>query len=106
MCFSHAPWSASNDNKTHLYLFLNFLTGEKFSISENVNLSSFSFSQKDKFSFNIKEFLKFNPITFGGIFLTIFTFYLNFNPEINLLLVNIVGVSLGMLVPGLSLFYS
>ena len=64
MCFSHAPWRASNDNKTHLYLFLNFLTGEKFSISENVNLSSFSFSQKDKFSFNIKEFLKFNPITF------------------------------------------
>ena len=50
--------------------------------------------------------IKFNPITFGGIFLTIFTFYLNFNPEINLLLVNIVGVSLGMLVPGLSLFYS
>ena len=45
-------------------LFLNFFTGEKFSISENVNLSSFSFSQKDKFSFNIKEFLKFNPITF------------------------------------------
>ena len=50
--------------------------------------------------------IKFNPITFGGIFLTIFTFYLNFNPGINLLLVNIVGVSLGMLVPGLSLFYS
>ena len=50
--------------------------------------------------------IKFKPVTLGGIFLTIFTFYLNFNPEINLLLVNIVGVSLGMLVPGLSLFYS
>ena len=50
--------------------------------------------------------IKFKPVTIGGIFLTIFTFYLNFNPEINLLLVNIVGVSLGMLVPGLSLFYS
>ena len=49
--------------------------------------------------------IKFKPITLGGIFLTIFTFYLNFNPGINLLLVNIVGVSLGMLVPGISLFY-
>ncbi|MDC1048843.1 hypothetical protein OAQ80_04960 [Flavobacteriaceae bacterium] len=49
--------------------------------------------------------IKFKPVTLGGIFLTIFTFYLNFNPGINLLLVNIVGVSLGMLVPGLSLFY-
>jgi hypothetical protein len=50
--------------------------------------------------------VKFKPVTLGGIFLTIFTFYLNFNPGINLLLVNIVGVSLGMLVPGLSLLYS
>ena len=50
--------------------------------------------------------IKFKPITLGGFFLTIFTFYLNFNPGINLLLVNIVGVSLGILVPGLSLFYS
>ena len=50
--------------------------------------------------------IKFKPVTIGGIFLTIFTFYLNFNPEFNLLLVNVVGVSLGMLVPGLSLFYS
>lgn len=50
--------------------------------------------------------IKFKPITLGGIFLTIFTFYLNFNPGINLLLVNIIGVSLGMLVPGISLFYS
>ena len=50
--------------------------------------------------------IKFKPVILGGIFLTIFTFYLNFNPGINLLLVNIVGVSLGMLVPGLSLFYS
>ena len=49
--------------------------------------------------------IKFKPVILGGIFLTIFTFYLNFNPGINLLLVNIVGVSLGMLVPGLSLFY-
>tara|TARA_B100001113_G_C20608281_1_gene404914 strand:- start:211 stop:402 length:192 start_codon:yes stop_codon:yes gene_type:complete len=50
--------------------------------------------------------IKFNQIIFGGIFLLIFTFYLNLNPGINLLLVNIVGVSLGMLLPGLSLFYS
>ena len=47
--------------------------------------------------------IKFKPITLGGIFLTIFTFYLNFNPGINLLLVNIIGVSLGMLVPGIIL---
>ena len=50
--------------------------------------------------------IKFKPITIGGVFLTIFIFYLNFNPGINLLLVNIVGVFLGLLVPGLSLFYS
>ena len=50
--------------------------------------------------------IKFNPIIFGGIFLLLFTFYLNLNPGINLLLVNIVGVSLGMLFPVLSLFYS
>ena len=50
--------------------------------------------------------IKFNPIIFGGIFLLLFTFYLNLNPGINLLLVNIVGVSLGILAPGLSLFYS
>ena len=50
--------------------------------------------------------IKFKPITIGGVFLTIFTFYLNFNPGINPLLVNIVGVFLGLLVPGLSLFYS
>ena len=50
--------------------------------------------------------IKFKPITLGGIFLTVFIFYLNFNPEFDLLLANVVGVSLGMLVPGLSLFYS
>lgn len=50
--------------------------------------------------------IKFNPIIFGGIFLLLFTFYLNLNLGINLLLVNIVGVSLGMQLPGLSLFYS
>ena len=50
--------------------------------------------------------IKFNPIMFGGIFLLLFTFYLNLNPGINLLLVNIVGVSFGILVPGLSLYYS
>ena len=50
--------------------------------------------------------IKFNLIIFGGIFLLLFTFYLKLNPGINLLLVNIVGVSLGMLLPDLSLFYS
>ena len=50
--------------------------------------------------------IKFKPITLGGIFLTIFTFYLNFNPGINLFLVNVIGLSFGVLLPGLSLFYS
>ena len=50
--------------------------------------------------------IKFKPITLGGIFLITFTFYLNFNPGIDLLVVNVVGVFLGMLLPGLALFYS
>ena len=50
--------------------------------------------------------IKFKPITLGGIFLITFTFYLNFNPGIDLLVVNVVGVFLGMLLPGLALYYS
>lgn len=34
------------------------------------------------------------------------TDYINFNPNINFLIVNIIGVSLGMLVPGISLYFS
>ena len=41
-----------------------------------------------------------------GIFLMLFTVYINFNPNINFLIVNIIGVSLGILVPGISLYFS
>lgn len=50
--------------------------------------------------------IKFKPIVVGGILLILFTVYINFNPNINFLMVNIIGVSLGMLVPGISLYIS
>lgn len=50
--------------------------------------------------------IKFKPIVIGGIFLMLFTVYINFNPNINFLIVNIIGVSLGILVPGISLYFS
>ena len=50
--------------------------------------------------------IKFKPIVIGGILLMLFTVYINFNPNINFLIVNIIGVSLGMLVPGISLYFS
>ncbi|RZP01770.1 MAG: hypothetical protein EVA43_05750 [Flavobacteriales bacterium] len=50
--------------------------------------------------------IKFKPIIIGGILLMLFTVYINFNPNINFLIVNIIGVSLGMLVPGISLYFS
>ena len=50
--------------------------------------------------------IKFKPILIGGILLMLFTIYINFNPNINFLIVNIIGVSLGMLVPGISLYFS
>ena len=49
--------------------------------------------------------IKFNNVTIGGIGLLIFTAYSYYNPVMNLLLVNVVGLSLGMLVPGLSLYF-
>ena len=36
----------------------------------------------------------------------LFTVYINYNPSINFLLVNIIGISLGMLVPGITLYKS
>jgi len=36
----------------------------------------------------------------------LFTVYINYNPNINFLLVNIIGVSLGMLIPGITLYTS
>lgn len=48
--------------------------------------------------------VKFHNITIGGIGLLIFTVYTYYNPGINLLLVNVIGISFGMLIPGLSLY--
>ena len=50
--------------------------------------------------------IKFKPIVIGGLLLMLFTVYIKFNPNINFLIVNIIGVSLGMLVPGISLYFS
>ena len=49
--------------------------------------------------------IKFHNITIGGIGLLIFTVYTYYNPGLNLLLVNIIGISFGMLIPGLSLYF-
>ena len=49
--------------------------------------------------------IKFRNITIGGIGLLIFTLYTYYNPGINLLLVNVIGISFGMLVPGLSHYF-
>ena len=48
--------------------------------------------------------VKFHNITIGGIGLLIFTVYTYHDPGINLLLVNVIGISFGMLIPGLSLY--
>ena len=48
--------------------------------------------------------IKFHNITIGGIGLLIFTVYTYYNPGLNLLLVNVIGISFGMLIPGLSLY--
>jgi hypothetical protein len=49
--------------------------------------------------------VKFHNITIGGIGLLIFTVYSYYNPGLNLLLVNVIGISFGMLIPGLSLYF-
>ena len=49
--------------------------------------------------------IKFHNITIGGIGLLIFTVYTYYNPGLNLLLVNVIGISFGMLIPGLSLYF-
>ncbi|MBK56077.1 MAG: hypothetical protein CMC84_01990 [Flavobacteriaceae bacterium] len=48
--------------------------------------------------------IKFKKITIGGFGLLIFTAYTYYNPALNLLLVNVIGVSFGMLIPGLALY--
>ena len=47
---------------------------------------------------------KFKPLTFGGIFLLIFVLINDTNPNINYLIVNMIGVTLGMLIPALFLY--
>ena len=49
--------------------------------------------------------IKFHNITIGGVGLLIFTVYTYYNPGLNLLLVNVIGITFGMLIPGLSLYY-
>ena len=49
--------------------------------------------------------IKFHNITIGGFGLLIFTVYTYYNPGLNLLLVNVIGITFGMLIPGLSLYY-
>ena len=48
--------------------------------------------------------IKFKPLTIGGIILLIFVFLNDKNPSINYLIVNMIGVTLGMLIPGLFLY--
>ena len=47
--------------------------------------------------------IKFKPLTIGGIILLVFVFINDTNPSINYLIVNMIGVTLGMLIPGLFL---
>ena len=49
--------------------------------------------------------IKFKNIIFGGIGLLIFTLYTYYNTEIPLLLVNVIGITFGMLIPGLALYF-
>ena len=49
--------------------------------------------------------IKFNNITIGGIGLLIFTVDTYYSPGLNLLLVNVIGISFGMLIPGLLLYF-
>jgi len=48
--------------------------------------------------------IKFNKITLGGLLLIIFTVYTYFVPDLNFLLVNVVGITFGMLIPGFALY--
>jgi len=48
--------------------------------------------------------IKFRNIIIGGVGLLIFTVYTYHNQGLNLLLVNVIGISFGMLIPGLSLY--
>lgn len=47
--------------------------------------------------------IKFKPLTSGGMVLFIFIFALHQNPDQNFLIVNMIGVTLGLLIPGIML---
>jgi hypothetical protein len=47
--------------------------------------------------------IKFKPIILGGIFLLIFVLLLYIYPGQNALIVNIIGITLGLLIPGILL---
>ena len=49
--------------------------------------------------------IKFNKITFGGIALIIFVVYTSFQPGLNPFIINAVGITFGMLIPGLALYF-
>ena len=49
--------------------------------------------------------IKFNKITLGGILLILFVVYTYFVPDLNFLLVNVVGITFGMLLPGFALYF-
>ena len=49
--------------------------------------------------------IKFNKITLGGILLILFVIYTYFVPDLNFLLVNVVGITFGMLLPGFALYF-
>ena len=47
--------------------------------------------------------IKFKPLTIGGMVIFIFIFNLNQNPDQNFLIVNMIGITLGLLIPGILL---
>ena len=49
--------------------------------------------------------IKFKQVTLGGVGLLIFTLYNYYSPEIPLLLVYVIGITFGMLIPGLALYF-
>jgi hypothetical protein len=47
--------------------------------------------------------IKFKPLTIGGMVLFVFVFILLLDPDQNYLIVNMIGVTLGLLIPGIFL---
>jgi hypothetical protein len=47
--------------------------------------------------------IKFKPLTAGGIVMFMFIYSIISNPDANYLIINMVGVTLGMLIPGIFL---